>query len=70
MNSSSFFISPRVIKTINSLPESLREKIAGALTAEMYFGQSPESVLSPMQMIYYVMIRDYVNRDTMATVTA
>ncbi|MCH5246495.1 MAG: hypothetical protein J1E84_08515 [Muribaculaceae bacterium] len=70
MNNQSFFISQRVINTVQSLPESLRGKIADALAAEMFFGQSPESTLNPVQMVYYVMIKDYVNRDTRAAVTA
>lgn len=70
MNNHSFFISQRVINTVQSLPDALRDKIVGALAADLLLGQSPESTLNPMQMVYYIMIKDYVNRDTRATVTA
>lgn len=64
MNRSSFVITPRVVNTIKSLPESIRGAIANALVSEMLLDQSPEEHLTPVQMMVYVMIRNYVERDS------
>ena len=44
-----FFISPRVIDTINSLPLVDRLPITNALSAELILGQDPTESLTPMQ---------------------
>lgn len=59
-----FFISPRVIDTINSLPLVDRLPITNALSAELILGQDPTESLTPMQNILYAMIRFYITQDT------
>ena len=60
----SFYISPRVIDTINSLPEPDRQAITAALSRDFILGADPYSELSPTQGILYAMIRHYVEHDT------
>lgn len=59
-----FFISPRVIDTINSLPLVDRMPIINALSTELILGQDPTDTLTPMQNILYAMIKFYVKQDT------
>lgn len=61
---SAFVISPRVINTINSLPQGDRETISHALSMELFFGRDPEEGLTPIQCVVYAMIRQYVDQDT------
>ncbi len=60
----SFYISPRVIDTINSLPESDRQAITLALSHEFILGNDPYNHLTPVQGMLYAMIRHYVEQDT------
>lgn len=63
MNVSVFF-SPRVINTINSLPEPDRKAVASALTGEFILGQGVSDKLTPLQSLAMVVLRQYVLRDT------
>lgn len=60
----SFYISPRVIDTVSSLPEADRLAISAALSREFLLGGDPYSVLTPVQGMLYAMIRHYVQQDT------
>lgn len=60
----SFFISVRVIDTVNSLPVSDRLPISNALTTEFLLGGDPNEGLTPIQAMLYAMIRHYVVQDT------
>ena len=60
----SFFISPRVIDTVNSLPDVDRQAITSALSREFILGTDPYSGLTPIQGMLYAMIRHYVEQDT------
>lgn len=64
MNLSSFFISSRVINTINALPEEERLSIASAIAGEMLLGASVANKLSPEQLMIYTIIKDYIRRDS------
>ncbi len=64
MMPSTYQFSDRVNKSLNSLPADMKSPIEEALIAEMTTGESPESVLTPVQMIVYLMIRDYARRDS------
>lgn len=57
------FISPRVINTINSLPETDRKAIAEAITGELILGNASAD-LTPMQSLVFAIIRRYVDHDT------
>ncbi len=56
-------ITPKVISTIQSLPEEERVTIAGAIAKEMILGDSDVS-LSPVQRIIYAMIQSYIRHDS------
>lgn len=60
----SFYISPRVIDTINSLPAPDRKALTAALSREFILGSDPYCELTPTQGILYAMIRHYVEQDT------
>lgn len=62
MNASVIF-SPRVLHTINSLPESDRQAVASAVTGEFILGSGQASDLTPMQSLVMVIIRQYVRHD-------
>lgn len=56
--------SPRVLNTIQSLPELERSAISSALASEFLLGIAPsDDTLTPFQTILYTMIRSYVERD-------
>lgn len=56
--------SPRVLNTIQSLPELERSAISSALASEFLLGITPsDDTLTPFQTILYTMIRSYVERD-------
>lgn len=59
----SLVFSPRVIKSLKSLPQSEKGLITTALTKEFILGEDPMSALTPFQSILYTMIRFYVQRD-------
>lgn len=59
-----FFISPRVIEVINSLPENDRIALASAIAGELLLGGNASSSLTPLQNLAYRIIRDSVRRDT------
>ena len=65
----SFFISSRVIDTVNSLSDNDRLAITTALSREFILGSDPYAELSPMQGMLYAMIRHYVEQDTERTHT-
>ena len=56
-------ITPKVISTIQSLPEEERVTIAGAIAKEMILGDSDVSI-SPVQRIIYAMIQSYIRHDS------
>lgn len=62
MNSAVIF-SPRVLHTINSLPETDRKAVASAVTGEFILGIGKASDLTPMQTLAMVIIRQYVRHD-------
>lgn len=59
----SIIISPRVINTINALPEQDREPVAIALAEEWILRSRRSDVLTPLQEMVYMMIRSYIIRD-------
>lgn len=59
-----FYISPRVIDTITSLPAEDRIPISNALSTEFILGIDPTDMLTPMQAMLYAMIKFYVKQDT------
>lgn len=59
-----FFISPRVIEVINSLPENDRIALASAIAGELLLGANASPSLTPLQNLAYRIIRDNVRRDT------
>lgn len=61
---SPIFISPRVLDTINSLPDTDRKAIAGAIAGELILGSDATSELTPMQSLVFAIIRQYVTHDT------
>lgn len=63
MNAPVFF-SPRVISTINSLPDTDREVIASAITGEFILGVGETPGLTPIQSLVMAIIRRYVQHDT------
>lgn len=58
------FISPRVLNTINSLPDTDRKAIATAIAGEFILGSDAASDLTPIQSLVFAIIRNYVERDT------
>lgn len=62
--SSTIIITPHVVNTVKSLPESDRKAIVEALAADILLGVNPDEVLSPFQSILYSMIKFYVERDS------
>lgn len=60
----SIYISPRVIDTITSLPDTDRKVITEALSLEFILGGDPFSLLTPVQGMIYTMIRHYVEQDS------
>lgn len=65
-----FFISPRVIEVINSLPETDRIALASAIAGELLLGGNAEASLTPLQNLAYRIIRDNVRRDTSRVMSA
>lgn len=63
MNAPVFF-SPRVISTINSLPDTDRKAIASAIAGEFILGSDVTSDLTPIQSLVMAIIRQYVQHDT------
>lgn len=61
----SILISPRVINTINSLPEEERIAVVSAFVGEMIMGVDVEDSLTPTQTMLYAVIKSYVQRDTL-----
>lgn len=61
---SPFFISNRVINTIQSLPEDDRIALSVALVGEMLLGADASCELTPIQALAYQIIRSYVEQDT------
>ncbi len=61
---SAMIITPHVVNTIKSLPESERKAIADALASELLLGSDPDEMLTPFQAMLYSIIRYYVKRDT------
>ena len=59
-----YYISPRVIDTVSSLPEADRRAITAALGNEFMLGGDPYPGLNPVQAMLYAMIRHYVEQDT------
>lgn len=64
MLQTSVIISPRVIKTIQKLPDAERTAISSALAEDIFLGKDPKTYLSPYLSLIYTFIRDYVDRDT------
>lgn len=60
----SIIISQHVLNSLNSLPEEERIAIAGALAGELLLGGKVSDELTPMQMVVYNIIRDYIRRDS------
>lgn len=59
------FISPRVINTINSLPQEDRIAVTSALSAEFILGTDTQNgSLNAVQALAYTIIRSYVQHDT------
>ena len=59
-----FYISNRVIDTIQSLPEDDRIALSTAIVGEMLLGAGPAPELTPIQALAYQIIRRYVKQDT------
>lgn len=58
------FLSPRVIHTINSLPDADRIAVANAVTGEFILGTGTPADLTPLQTLVMAVIRQYVRRDS------
>lgn len=58
------FLSPRVINTINSLPDADRIAVANAVTDEFILGIGAPAHLTPLQTLAMAVIRQYVRRDS------
>lgn len=56
-------ITPRVIQTINSLPEEERLAVATAFVGEMVLGADINEQLTPMQAVIFSIIKSYVKSD-------
>ena len=61
----SILISPRVINTINSLPEDERIAVVSAFVGDMIMGVRVEDSLTPIQTMLYAVIKSYVQRDSL-----
>lgn len=61
----SILISPRVINTINSLPEDERIAVVTAFVGDMIMGVKVEDSLTPIQTMLYAVIKSYVQRDSL-----
>ncbi len=61
---SAIYLSPRVINTLNALPENDRIAVASAITGELILGDRATDHLTPMQTLAYAIIRRYVVSDT------
>jgi len=61
---SAIYISPRVINTINALPENDRIAVASAITGELILGAQASDHLTPLQTLAFSIIRSYVKNDT------
>lgn len=61
----SILISPRVINTINSLPEDERIAVVSAFVGDMIMGVKVEDSLTPIQTMLYAVIKSYVQRDSL-----
>ena len=61
----SILISPRVINTINSLPEDERIAVVTAFVGDMIMGAKVEDSLTPIQTMLYAVIKSYVQRDSL-----
>lgn len=57
-------LSPRVINTINSLPDADRIAVANALTGEFILGTGTPADLTPLQTLAMAVIRQYVRHDS------
>ena len=60
----SILITPQVINTIKSLPETQREAIATALAGEPILGEEYERKLTPFQEMLFAIISFQVKQDT------
>lgn len=59
------FISPRVINTINALPQEDRIAVTSALAGEFILGTDTHNgALNAVQTLAYTIIRSYVQHDT------
>lgn len=63
MNAPVYF-SPRVLDTINSLPDTDRKAIAAAIAGEFILGTDSSADLTPLQNLVFAIIRQYVKHDT------
>ncbi len=61
---SAIYLSPRVINTLNALPEDDRIAVASAITGELILGARATDHLTPMQTLAFTIIRSYVVNDT------
>lgn len=61
---SAIYLSPRVINTINALPENDRIAVASAIAGELILGDRASGHLTPMQTLAFTIIRSYVMSDT------
>ncbi len=57
-------LSPRVINTINALPDADRIAVANALTGEFILGTGTPTDLTPLQTLAMAVIRQYVRHDS------
>lgn len=60
----SFVITPRVLNTINALPEAIKLDVVMAIAGEMLLGLKVENEMSAENMLVYSVIKDYIIRDT------
>lgn len=65
-----FFISPRVVNTLNSLPEEDRLALVSTIASELVLGCKSDKELTPLQQLAYTIIRQYVVRDTNRAIAA
>ena len=69
MNKTPVIITQHVINTIKALSDSDRRAVAEALVNEFVLGLDPDEALSPFQAMLYVLISQYVKRDSMRGAT-
>lgn len=60
----SIVISSHVINTINALPIEERNAITQALASDMILGSNSCHTLSPIQEMLYLVIRFYIQKDS------